>query len=58
LRIRPAILAVTDDDRNVELKKIFCDEHGIELVVFSKKALDQDISTTAIISSIKNNITK
>ncbi len=55
LRIRPDILAITDDDHNREIKQAFCDENGIELVVFSKAALDQDISTTAIISGIKNS---
>ncbi len=51
--LRPDILVVTDDDKNIERKKIFCTERGIEFIVLAKETRTFPLSTTAIISAIK-----
>ena len=53
-RIRPDIIAITEDDKNAERKRAFCAERGIELVVLPKRNNTTRVSTTAILSSIKN----
>lgn len=53
-RIRPNLLVVTEDDRNVEVKKVFCKKYGIELVVLPKRNIVKRVSTTSILASIKN----
>lgn len=54
--IRPHILAVTDDDGNIEAKRDFCKQYGIELVILPKRNSVARVSTTSILSSIKNNV--
>lgn len=51
---RPDILAVTEDDKNIESKKSLCELLGIELVVLKKDNPVTQISTT----EIRNNILK
>ena len=53
-RIKPAILAVTDDDKHIEEKRAFCAERGIQLVVLPKRNNVTRVSTTAILFSLKN----
>jgi cytidyltransferase-like protein len=52
-RLRPDILAVTEDDKNIERKQAFCAERGIRLVVLPKRNDVTGVSTTSILSSIK-----
>jgi cytidyltransferase-like protein len=54
-KMKPNILAVTEDDRNVEIKKAFCKEHNMKLVVLPKRTLASSVSTTSILAAIKNN---
>ncbi|MEI6712045.1 MAG: adenylyltransferase/cytidyltransferase family protein [bacterium] len=51
--IQPAILAVTEDDKNVDAKRIFCSQYGIEVVVLKKDTPLLPVSTTSIITSIQ-----
>ena len=54
LRIRPQILAVTDDDKYTGLKKALCDEVGARYVKLPKTPPQfQPISTTEIVRWIK-----
>ncbi len=46
IRIKPSILAVTEDDKNIERKRAFCEEHGAKLVVLPKSLGFEKISTT------------
>jgi cytidyltransferase-like protein len=52
-RIRPNILAVTEDDRNVEVKREFCLKYGIQLVILPKRSTVTQASTTSIRSKIR-----
>lgn len=52
-RIRPDILAVTEDDKNIEVKKEFCKKYNIQLIVLPKKTLVTPASTTSIRSKIR-----
>ena len=56
LRIRPAVLAVTDDDKYADLKKALCAETGTEYVVLPKSLSYSPISTTEIIRRIKEGV--
>ncbi len=49
---KPDILAVTEDDKNIETKKVLCQELGIECVVLQKKISIKPISTTDIRAGI------
>ena len=51
-RIKPDILAVTDDDRNAEIKRKFCEARGIKFVILPKRNLVTKTSTTSIRSKI------
>ena len=42
------ILAVTEDDKNIEKKRVFCEEFGAKLVVLPKSLSFKPISTTEI----------
>jgi cytidyltransferase-like protein len=55
-RIKPDILAVTEDDKNKAAKKEFCEKRGMAFVVLPKRNQAQQISTTQILASIKNII--
>lgn len=52
--LKPDILAVTEDDKNADLKRILCQKMGIEFVVLSKNFEGTPISTSAIIRHIKS----
>jgi len=52
--LRPNILAVTEDDKNKEAKQKFCQKMGIKFVVLPKDNPVTQISTTSILTSIKN----
>jgi cytidyltransferase-like protein len=54
LRIRPAILAVTEDDRYGEQKIALCQMIGAQYVVLPKTLDFAKISTTEIIKKIKD----
>lgn len=51
-RIKPQILAVTEDDKNVEVKKEFCEKLGIELVILPKNNSLTKTSTSNILRGI------
>ena len=52
---RPEVIAVTEDDKNMDRKREFCREHGVELVVLPKRlGAEPAISTTTILRGIKN----
>ncbi len=53
LRIRPQILAVTEDDRYVEQKKALCARIGAQYVVLPKTLPFDPISTTEIVRRIR-----
>ena len=55
LRIKPDILAVTEDDKYGEQKIALCDQIGAEYVVLPKNLDFDKISTTEIIKKIKDN---
>ena len=48
------ILAVTEDDVNVEKKKEICKEFGIKLIVLPKKSNIKPVSTSSILANLKN----
>ncbi|MDE1975478.1 MAG: adenylyltransferase/cytidyltransferase family protein [Patescibacteria group bacterium] len=50
---RPDILAITEDDKNVDLKNKVCAEYGVELVVLPKRNGTASVSTTSILAGIK-----
>ena len=52
-RLRPDILAVTDDDKHIPEKQKFCDERGIKLAVLPKRNPATKVSTSSIIAGIK-----
>ncbi len=52
-KIKPDILAVTEDDKNVEIKKAFCEKYHMKLVVLPKRNSVTPASTTSIRSKIK-----
>ncbi len=52
-KIRPHIIAVTEHDANIAVKKEFCKKHNIELVVLPRRA-HADISTSSILANIQN----
>jgi cytidyltransferase-like protein len=54
LRVRPNVLAVTEDDPYQEEKGRFCIQHGIELVVLPKRNVLSPISTTSILTGIRD----
>lgn len=51
-KIKPAILAVTEDDKAKDRKKAFCEERGIEFVVIPKRNFQTQVSTTIIRENI------
>lgn len=54
LRHRPAVLAVTDDDRYGAAKRALCAEVGAQYVVLPKTlAFDPPVSTTQIIANVR-----
>ncbi len=54
LRIKPDILAVTEDDRYAEQKTALCEQIGAKYVILPKNLDFDKISTTEIINKIKN----
>lgn len=52
--LKPNILAVTEDDKNKEVKQKFCEKMGIKFVILPKGNPVTQISTTSILTSIKN----
>lgn len=54
LRIKPDILAVTEDDKYSEQKIALCNQIGAEYVVLPKNLDFDKISTTEIIKKIRN----
>ena len=50
---KPDILAVTEDDKNAARKEIFCKERGVKLVVLPKGSDLSPVSTTSILTGIK-----
>jgi len=55
LRIKPDILAVTEDDKYGEQKIALCNKIGAKYVVLPKNLDFDKISTTEIIKKIKDN---
>lgn len=55
LKIRPDILAVTEDDKYGEQKTKLCEEIGAKYVVLPKNLDFDKISTTEIIKNIKTS---
>jgi len=53
--LKPDILAVTEDDKNAHAKQVFCYEKHFEFVVLSKDFSGTPLSTTSIISHIRNH---
>ncbi|HLP86300.1 MAG TPA: adenylyltransferase/cytidyltransferase family protein [Candidatus Paceibacterota bacterium] len=53
LRIKPDILAVTEDDKYSEQKRKLCDQIGAKYTVLPKTLNFKPISTTEIIKNIK-----
>lgn len=56
LRIKPDILAVTEDDKFGEQKIKLCEQVGAKYVVLPKTLNFEKTSTSAIINKIKNGI--
>lgn len=54
LRIKPDILAVTEDDKYAEQKTALCKQIGAKYIVLPKTLDFDKISTTEIINNIKN----
>lgn len=54
-KIKPAVLAVTSDDKNSELKRKFCASRGIEFVIIPKNNFHTRVSTSSILSNIKKS---
>ena len=50
---KPDILAVTEDDKNAEKKRLVCKEYGVELVVLQKRVFIEPVSTSSILAGIK-----
>ncbi|MDE2041139.1 MAG: adenylyltransferase/cytidyltransferase family protein [Patescibacteria group bacterium] len=54
----PDILAVTEDDKNIEITKTVCAKYGVKLIVLPKSPprgySGEQVSTTKILSTIKN----
>lgn len=48
------VLAVTEDDKHKDAKEEFCRRHGIEFCVLPKRSALSPLSTTKILSRIKN----
>jgi cytidyltransferase-like protein len=49
------ILVVTEDDKNLSIKKAFCEPRGIEVIVLPKTPATQNqVSTTSIRAKLKN----
>ena len=57
LRVRPDILAVTEDDGYEGLKRELCASIGCKYVVLPKESVDTSVSTTSIVRSIKAPLT-
>jgi cytidyltransferase-like protein len=55
LKIRPDILAVTEDDKYAAQKTALCDEIGAKYIVLPKNLSFEKISTTEIIKNIRSN---
>jgi len=55
LRIKPDVLAVTEDDKYGEQKTALCNEIGAQYVVLPKNLNFEKISTTEIIKNIRSN---
>ena len=53
-KIKPDILAVTEDDKNIEEKKKVCEKYNVKLIVLPKRNLVTTASTTSIRSKIKD----
>jgi len=54
VKVKPDILAVTEDDKNIEEKKKVCKMYGIKLVILPKRNSVTSASTTSIRSKIKD----
>jgi glycerol-3-phosphate cytidylyltransferase-like family protein len=54
LRIKPDILAVTEDDKFGKEKIALCSQIGAQYIVLPKTLNFKKVSTTGIISRIKN----
>ena len=50
----PSILAITEDDKNVDRKREFCAQYNVALVVLPKRSGLAPVSTTSILAQIKN----
>lgn len=51
---KPDILAVTEDDKNIDKKKKLCEEFNVKLVVLPKNiSTEEKVSTSSIIAGIK-----
>ena len=55
IRLKPQILVVTEDDKNVEKKRAFCVEHDAQLVVLPKTNRFERVSTTDLRKRICEN---
>ncbi len=54
-RVKPNILAVTEDDKNKDIKREFCAKYDIELVVLPKtEPIAKPVSTTSIRAGLLN----
>ena len=54
LRIKPDILAVTEDDKYGDQKRALCEQIGAQYIVLPKNLDFDKISTTEIINKIRN----
>lgn len=51
---KPDVLVVTEDDRNVEKKRVVCKEFGVKLIVLPKRVTtDEVVSTSSILAGIR-----
>ena len=57
-RIKPDIVAITEDDTHVEEKKRYFEKYGVKLVVLPKLNYHTRTSTSNIIADIKKNTTQ
>ncbi len=55
---KPDILAVTEDDRNAERKRIVCADYGVELIILPKRVSIEPVSTSSILAGIKERAEK
>lgn len=51
-KIKPDILAITEDDKHIEEKQNFCKTHDMKLVILPKRNNFSQVSTTSILKKI------